>query len=177
MTRIRTSLVLAAVLAALTGGAGAQPAPAPAEPAQAQPHAHGYKRMDPAQRQERFERRMTELKQQLQITPAQENAWVTFTGALRPQGTPPQRLDREALASMTTPQRIERMRALRDQRLAAMDRRENAAIAFYAVLNPEQQKTFDTLSARMHGGGKGHGHPGHRGHMDHKRDHGGEQRS
>jgi hypothetical protein len=61
---------------------------------------------------------------------------------------------------MTTPDRIDHMRALRTQRDAEMDRRADATKAFYAQLTAEQKKTFDAETARMfrpHGGMRHHG--------------------
>ena len=59
------------------------------------------------------------------------------------------RADREAMARMTTPDRLDHMRALRDQRNAEMDRRADATKAFYDQLSAEQKKTFDAETARM----------------------------
>ena len=89
------------------------------------------------------------MKQKLGITAAQEGAWNAWTAALKPPAQRAQRPDREAIARMTTPERIDRMRALRAERQARMDSRANATKTFYAALAPEQQKTFDQLSLRM----------------------------
>jgi hypothetical protein len=53
------------------------------------------------------------------------------------------------MQKLTTPERIDRMRAQRAQRDAAMDARSDAVKAFYAQLQPEQQKTFDRMGHRM----------------------------
>ncbi|WP_041674912.1 Spy/CpxP family protein refolding chaperone [Ramlibacter tataouinensis] len=161
MTSLRSHLVCAALLASLAAGATAQTAPAApsgAAAAQEQPR-HGG-RFDPAKRLERFEQRMTELKQKLQISGSQESAWTSFTNALRPQGKP-QRPDREALARMATPDRIDHLRALRNERMAEMDRRGEATKAFYASLTTEQKKVFDEATLRR--GHHGHHGGGHRG--------------
>jgi hypothetical protein len=106
--------------------------------------------------------RMGELKQKLQITPAQENAWNTWSGAMKPTQT--QRPDRAEIERLTTPERIDRMHALRAQRNADMDRRMDATKNFYAVLNPQQKQVFDTESLRwLRKGGHGHGHGSHHG--------------
>ncbi|TFY97979.1 Spy/CpxP family protein refolding chaperone [Ramlibacter rhizophilus] len=164
MTSIRTSLVLAAMMAALAGTAQAHAPSAEAGQPQAgqrEAHRHG----DPAQRQARFTERMSDLKQKLQITSGQESAWNSFVAAMQPKPRG-ERMDREALASLTTPQRIDQMRVLRQQRMQAMDQRGEAVKAFYAALSEQQQKTFDELSARPlqrgHRGGPGH-HGPHRG--------------
>ena len=82
----------------------------------------------------------------LAITPAQEGAWSTWTAAIKP--TPHQRPDRAELQSLTTPERIDRMRALRAQRNAEMDRKMDATKVFYASLNGEQKKVFDNTADR-----------------------------
>lgn len=137
-------------------GAQTQSSPAPANPpaAAAKTEGHGHGRMDPAKRMERFTQRMTELKQKLQIAPAQEAAWSSFTTAMRPPAARP-RMDRDALARLTTPDRIDQMRAVRNERMAQMDRRGEAVKAFYATLNAQQQKVFDESTAR-HGRGGHH---------------------
>lgn len=108
-------------------------------------------------------RRMEELKGRLQLTAAQESAWTRYTEALR--ATPVHQAAHAAqwqeLMQLPTPERIDRMKALRAQHQAEMasdmDRRGEATKAFYAVLDDEQKKTFDAETARlMHGGGRTH---------------------
>lgn len=134
-----------------------------------------------AHRQARAEKRLTALKAKLKITAAQEGAWTTFSTAMKPatnakgpmgmRHDPAQRAEMEKL---TTPERIEKMRALRQghqtQMNAEMDKRADATKAFYAVLSSEQKAVFDAVA--MQGG---HGGPGdHRGMMGgHRGDHGG----
>ena len=105
---------------------------------------------------------LSQLKTQLALTPAQEGAWTSFTQAMEPRSDFA-RLDRDSMKKLTTPERIDRMRALRAQRDAAMDARGDAVKAFYAQLQPEQQHTFDRMGQRM--GGEHHrGMKGHHGH-------------
>ncbi len=149
-------LVLAALLA--TAGASVLAQGTPAAP-MAGPTTAGMRagmpgdRMmghrDPAKMQAWMAKRQAALKARLQITPAQEGAWTAFTAAMQPPArharpTPEQRAE---FAKLTTPERIDKMRALRTQRMAemnaAMDQRGEATKAFYAALSPEQQKTFD----------------------------------
>jgi protein CpxP len=162
MNRIHTTL-LAATLAVLGSSAMAQaqvPATAPGAMHQGH-HGHHGRHYDPAKMQERHAQRLAELKQKLQITAAQEPAWNNFTSAVRPN-LDRKRMDRDAVARMSTPDRIDHMRVLRQQRAAEMDRRGEATKAFYATLTPEQQKVFDAETARM-GHGRKHGGHGHRG--------------
>lgn len=165
MNHLRSSLVGAALLACLAAGATAQ-TPAAAPPGSgtaAQAQTHRDAGFDSARRMERFEQRMAELKRTLQITAGQEAAWSSFAHAMRPPAQR-QRPDREALARMATPDRIDHLRALRGERMAEMDRRGEATKAFYATLTAEQQKVFDEASLR-----RGHRHARrdqrpHRGH-------------
>ena len=102
----------------------------------------------------RHAQHLQELKAKLQITPAQEGAWNSFSAAMQPP-TPPAERGRQAqeMAQLSTPERLDRMKALRTQRQAemnaAMDRRAEAAKTFYASLTPEQKKVFDSETARM----------------------------
>lgn len=121
----------------------------------------GMGRMDPAKMQAKMDQRHAALKTQLKITAAQEAAWTSFVDAHKaPAGMmgrqPPAMAD---MAKLTTPERIDKMKEMRTQRMgemtAAMDKRAEATKAFYAVLTPEQQKTFDAHS--MMGQGLGHG--------------------
>lgn len=108
---------------------------------------------DPARMQERQQKRMhqrmEQLKVQLKLAPAQEGAWTAFTQTMQPK-MQPMRNQREEMAALTTPERIDRMRALRSERMAEADRRGEAAKTFYATLTPEQQKTFDAHTLRQH---------------------------
>ncbi len=65
--------------------------------------------------------------------------------------TPPAPPKREDLAKLSTPERLDQMRALRQQREAEFDKRDAATRAFYGTLNAEQKKTFDARTAHpMH---------------------------
>jgi hypothetical protein len=161
-------LIAAGLLAAAGFGAIAQTqAPTPPQGGPGQHMMRGeHGRMDPARMEEfrarheqRRAQRLAELKQKLQITGAQEGAWTAWTNALKP--TPHQRPDRAEFEKLTTPERIDRMRALRAERSARMDKRMDATKTFYATLSAEQKKTFDDQGMRMLRGGKGgHGHHG-----------------
>ena len=161
-------LLLAGLLATAGAGAMAQtPPPAPqaatlpAAGQPAKPHGESMGHHDPAKMQAWVAKRQAELKAKLQITPAQEGAWSTFTASMQPPArmgdrpAPEQRAQRRSeFEKLTTPQRIDKMREMRTQRTAErnaeMDKRGDAVKAFYAVLTPEQQKTFDA-QRMMHG--------------------------
>ena len=89
---------------------------------------------------------LSELKEKLKLSPEQEAAWDTFTHATQP-GMRHARADRQAMRDefekLSTPQRLDKMMALSDARRTRMLERNQAIKAFYAQLNPEQQKVFD----------------------------------
>lgn len=157
MKRMHKHLLTAGLLAGIGLSAFAQPAPGgPGE----------HRPMDPARMQEmraRMEQRMNErmefFKFKLKITPAQEGAWSAWTAAIKPTGAHPQRPDRAEFERLSTPERIDRIRAMRAMRQAEMDKRFDATKAFYAQLDPTQRKVFDQESMKMLGGGH-HGHEG-----------------
>ncbi len=154
--------VLAAVCLAVFGlaasaqapGQGPGPGPGPGAGMAGRP-AMMQERM--AHRQQRMAQRDADLKQILQITPAQEGAWNTWVATRHTQAL--QRPAAGEFAQLTTPQRLDRMRTLRAARDAEMDRRAEATKSFYAALSPSQQKAFDTLTARQwqHAMGGRHG--------------------
>ena len=174
MKTLHRYLLTAGLLASLGLAAVAQTQAPPAPPAGQGTtpglSQHGEHPVDPArmerkraQMEERRARRFGELKQKLQITRGQESAWESWTAALKP--TQLQRPEHGAFARMTTPERIDRIKALRAQRNTEMDKRLDATKTFYSQLNPEQQKVFDQEGlrfARAFGGKRGHhGHDHH----------------
>lgn len=164
----------AAGLAALLASASvsfAQPAP-PTQPPM-RDHGPGMERPDPAAM---AARRAERLRAALQLRPDQEPALRTFLDTMRPPEGAREawRRDRQETAQLTTPQRLDRMKARMAERQARFDKRAAATIRFYAQLSPAQQKAFDTLAPMEWGGGKGGRHgPGmggwdHGGGMDHQ---------
>jgi protein CpxP len=156
MKHVNKHLAVAGLLAALGLSAVAQMPPPSAGAAAGPVMSHeGHGRADPAKKQERMTKRLGELKQKLQITSAQESAWTTYTAALKPVQV--NRPDRAEFEKLSTPERIDRMRAHRAARMAEMDKRGDATKAFYAVLTGDQKKVFDAETARRgHGGRQGH---------------------
>lgn len=171
------SLPLWAQNAPPSGGAhtGPHSGPASASHTGAHPGGHGD-HAHRAQTMERMkagqERHLQTLKSKLGLSAEQESAWQTFWAAMTaaPAFAHAQ-ADRAELARLSTPERIERMKAMRSQRQAEMnahmDRRGEAAKNFYEALQPEQKKIFDEETARRmtHAGGRhgerhGQRHPG-----------------
>ena len=105
------------------------------------------------QRMERMQQRraehMAQVKAELQLTPAQEPAWADFTASMQPGQRHAQLGGREGMENLTTPERIDRMRAMRIQRAAEADRRGDAVKTFYSALSAPQQKTFDQQMHNM----------------------------
>ncbi len=126
-------------------------------------------KMDPTRMQAMIEKRHAALKAQLKLTAAQEGAWTSFTAAMKPPAElmAKQPTDPAEMAKLTTPERLDKMKTLRAQHMGematAMDKRADATKAFYAVLTPEQQKTFDAATTRGHG--RSHGPRGGQGPM------------
>ncbi len=106
---------------------------------------------DPAKMQAMMARHQADLKVKLKLTLAQEGAWTAYTTAMQPPvglQQHPSDAQRAEMDKLTTPERIDKMRAMRAERMtqmnAEMDKRGTATKTFYAALTPEQQKVFDT---------------------------------
>lgn len=105
---------------------------------------------------------LSALKQKLNLKPEQEAAWTAFASASQ-RTEHPVGMDRQAMrgefAKLTTPQRLDKMLAMADQRHARMAERAQAIKTFYAQLTPEQQSVFDAegMSGR-HGAWHHHHH-------------------
>lgn len=157
-------------------GASAQPAPA-ASAAQPQVQAPRHDPQRHAQRLERMQQRIAEhqsrLKDSLQLRPEQETAWNDFLAKTKPAARPTgERLSRADWAKLSTPQRLDRLDAMKAERDRQMAQRHDAIRQFYAQLTPPQQKAFDAQRGMGIGGMR---HVGHHGPMDrmHRMDHGG----
>ena len=179
MTSIpKRALMAAALAAAFTGlsataiaqNSTATPA-APASAQQAQEGAReGQRDAKRAERLARMQQRMAEhqaaLKAELKITAQQEPAWNAFVARTAPEARPARQGPREDWSQLTTPQRLDKMAAMKTERDARMSQRHEAIKSFYAALNAEQQKVFDSkhLQGFQRAGMKGHGKHHHGGH-------------
>lgn len=97
--------------------------------------------------------RQAKLHEQLKLTAAQEPAWQAYIAATAPQPVAA-RAERSSYAQLSAPERMEKRLEMAKQHLAKQEARLAALKTFYAVLTPEQQKTFDSATARQ---GRGHG--------------------
>jgi periplasmic protein CpxP/Spy len=127
-----------------------------------------------AKMQKHMAERQAKLKAELKLAPEQEAAWNAFVARTSPE---PEMMggkdaaQREDWSKLTTPERLDKMQARHAKRSEHMAKRIEATKSFYAMLTPEQQKTFDAQPMRgfqragMHGGkhhmGKHHHGEGH----------------
>jgi hypothetical protein len=147
MKKLIQSLAMAGLLAAAGGAAFAQMGDRMME------H-DGMHHIDPAKMAQMHAKHMTDLKAKLKITASQETAWTAFAEGMKPPADMMgKRPDRAEMDKLTTPERIDKMRALHKEHMAAMeavmDKRAEATKALYAALSTEQKKTFDAEHAKM----------------------------
>lgn len=114
------------------------------QPGKAQQHAQRMERM-----QKHHAERQAKLKTALKLTAEQEPAWNAFVARTAHEPRAMKATAREDWAKLTTPERLDKMQALKAERDAQMAKRIDATKSFYAALTPEQQKVFDT---QAHGG-------------------------
>lgn len=125
------------------------------------PHQMSEQRMAQMQsrRAEHRAKRLQELKVFLQLQDKQEADWSTFSAALQTPTTRPLPMNPAEMEKLTTPERIDKMMAMKAAREAQINSRMNAVKTFYASLNPQQQKVFDTHASKAikrHGMGPQH---------------------
>ena len=172
----------AAPQVAPTTPAAAAASPAPSQAAGSASRANRHARMA-----EHHQQRLDQLKSRLQLTPEQEPAWRAYLARTGPgsyaarsadQANKAERPRRSDLASLSTPERIEQMKAWQAERDAARQQRMDATLSFYRALDPKQQQVFDQttasgfmragMKAGGHGGKHRHGHHGDHGHQGHQ---------
>ena len=159
MNRLNTNRLVISVC--LAGAAMAAVVPVQAQPMMGDMGMrHDQARMHERMTQH-WEQRQANLKAKLHLSAAQEPAWATFMQSMNPlTKSLEQTIDRDALAKLKTPERMEKMNAAHEANLATMQthmkQRTEATRAFYNQLNAEQQKVFDaeTLPEHAHWKGK-----------------------
>lgn len=108
------------------------------------------------------------LRDILQLRADQEPALQAFVTASAPPEKPPEMPDPEAIAKMTTPERLDWMSARMAEHQAMFQKRADAVKKFYAQLSPAQKKAFEAAHLGEMGMGPGgmrfrferHGGPG-----------------
>lgn len=146
MKSIRLSLLAASLFLVVSSVSWAQSPPATDT---TNPHSmrhHGV---------ERHAKHLAQLKEKLNLSGQQDDAWKSFTQAMqKPEHSA--RPDRLAFEKMTTPERLEQMQKMRQQRDVLIQKRADGIQLFYAQLSAEQKTVFDAQSlrhmSRMHGG-------------------------
>jgi len=158
MTRLNTTRFAISVL--LAGSALAAVAPAQAQPMMGEMGVHHDEGRMHDRMSKQWDKRQVELKTKLHLAPSQEPAWNAFVQGMKMPAKPlMQPMDREALAKLSTPERMEKMNALHEANLAAMQahikQRSEATRTFYNQLSVEQQKVFDAETLPEHSRWKG----------------------
>jgi len=158
----RLNLTRFALAALVAGTALATTVPVQAQPMMGDMGMHHNEDRMHERMTQRWEKRQTELKAKLHLAAGQEAAWTAFVQGMKMPAKPVmQPIDREALAKLNTPERLEKMNAVHEANLAAMQthmkQRAEATRTFYSQLSVEQQKVFDaeTLPELSRWKGKG----------------------
>lgn len=136
-----------------------------------QPHAHAGKhhvhKDKAAHMAQRHAQRTAHMKTLLQLQPNQQAAWDKYVQATTPQPRA-QRPDAPRDArKLTTLERLDLAKKLRQERTAQAEQRDQATRSFYTSLNTSQQQAFDVLTSR----GQGHADRGQRGGPKHGKHH------
>lgn len=182
MLNIKTRILAgaAAVSMSLLSVAAFAQTPPPGGPGGPGPRGHAPSAEQIAKFEKMRADHQAKLHDKLKITASQEAAWKLFLDKTKPAPfNPAARPSKEEFAKLTTPQRLDQKLEFMRKRESFAEQRVAATKEFYAVLSPEQQKTFDAEFARMerhrfermhrdHGdhGGRGGDHRGP--HGDHK---------
>lgn len=138
----RPPLILSSVLALAcwsVSQAQGMPAPPPGPPPGG----------PPANLQQRMEAREAErakdLRTVLRITADQEPALAAYLAAIHPPRLDEKRPEGEP-KPLTTPDRLRRMSEMAAKREAERRQRDEATLAFYQKLKPDQREVFDALA-------------------------------
>lgn len=105
-------------------------------------------------RAERMEQHHRKLHEALKLTPEQEAGWKKLVESEHPMGKGrPDPAKAADAATLTTPERAERMLEHMKAHQAAMTEHIAVLKSFYAQLSPEQQKIFDDAHRGARRGG------------------------
>jgi len=102
-----------------------------------------------AMRAGRHQKHLDEMKVYLQLQASQESAWQSFAGVMKTPMKRPTPLAPAELEKLTTPERIDKMMALKAEKDVEISKRMNASKTFYGTLTPAQQKVFDTHTQKF----------------------------
>ena len=136
-------------LLATTAMAQASPAAAPAAQVQTQtqaPAPHERFAQHQAERharhQEKHQQHWERQKNLLQLQPQQQAQWEAYVAAMQP---PPRVAPAKHPKDMNTLERLDWKAQMRTSHQKNAERRDQATRSFYASLNAQQQKAFDSL--------------------------------
>jgi protein CpxP len=158
MNRLNTTRLALSVL--LASSALAAVVPVQAQPMMGEMGMHHDEGRIHERMTKHWEKRQIDLKAKLHLADNQEPAWKAFVDGMQvPAKRLGQTIDREALAKLTTPERMEKMNAVHEANLATMkthiQQRTEATRTFYSQLSMEQQKVFDAETLPEHSRWKG----------------------
>jgi Spy/CpxP family protein refolding chaperone len=96
-------------------------------------------------RWEKKEQRLESLKSDLKLNPNQEIAWTEWVNKIKGdhKGWEERRKNEESWASLSAPERMEKMLAFSKEHIAKQEERLAATKTFYVILSPEQRQIFD----------------------------------
>ena len=97
----------------------------------------------------RHARHLESLKNSLKLMPDQESQWADFAASMRPQHPEVLHIAMADMEKLTTPERIDKMNALKAQRDVEIKKRHDATQSFYDTLSEEQKRTFDQQTAKF----------------------------
>lgn len=102
-----------------------------------------------AHRAERHQKHLNDMKVFLQLQASQEAAWTAFESVMKQPMKRHMAAVPADMEKMSTPERIDKMMAVKAERDAEIAKRMNASKTFYAALTPAQQKVFDTHTQKF----------------------------
>lgn len=88
-----------------------------------------------------------QIKSALQITGKQENAWKKFVTTYNRPFKPSKQLSLEQYNALPLPKRIAFLKRTRSEETAFVNKRHDASLALYKVLDAKQQKVFNDMNA------------------------------
>lgn len=147
MKLLKNSFFIGLTALSISAGALAQTPPPPPAAASMQ---NGHGKMGDHMKDHMAEH-LAQLHDKLKLSTTQEPAWKTFTDAITPAmpPAPPAPPPDKSADKLSTPEQMEKMLDRMKEHEAQMQKHLAAVKTFYAVLTPEQQKTFDEAHRRM----------------------------
>jgi len=102
----------------------------------------GHSHWQHQDRSEFIAQHQAQLHDQLKLSASQEANWASYIENTKPPEHP-DRQQWEALSKLPTPERLDRILALKTEQLKKLEARNQAVKSFYATLTDDQKKIFD----------------------------------